>query len=371
MTTTSSVIEQADQSLIGNYARLPVVFERGEGSWLIDADGERYLDLLSGIAVCSTGHCHPDIVAAVQEQAAKLIHVSNLFYTEPMVELAEQLASSSLGGKVFFCNSGAEANEAAIKLARKAKPRGEIVVLTKAFHGRTYGALSATPQESKQAPFEPLVPGFVSVPRDSVESLTTAVSDKTAAVMIEPLQGESGVLPVSDEMLLAARDACDRYGALLIFDEIQTGLGRTGSLFAYEQTPVVPDLLTVAKALGSGLPIGALITNPDSADVLAPGDHGTTFGGGPLVAAAALATLKILADPELHAAVREHGAELAAAVSELPGVTEVRQKGLMLGFEISGDALAAVRYGLEQENVVINATGPNSPAASSPGDHQR
>ena len=229
--------ELEGEYVVGTYARQPVEFVRGSGALLYDEDGNEYLDMLCGISVTSLGHCHPDVVAAVREQAGELIHVSNLFYTEPAMQLARELSRSSLEGKVFFCNSGAEANEAAIKLARRAKPGGEIVVLHGGFHGRTYGALSATSQETKQAPFAPLVPGFVAVGPDPA-AVEGAVGPQTAGVLIEPIQGEGGVHVIDDEVLAAARGACDRHGAALIFDEVQTGMGRTGDLWAYEGTPV-------------------------------------------------------------------------------------------------------------------------------------
>jgi acetylornithine/succinyldiaminopimelate/putrescine aminotransferase len=260
---------------------------------------------------------------------------------------------------VFFCNSGAEAVEAAIKLARKARPRGDIVVVHRAFHGRTYGAMSATPQESKQAPFAPLVPGFITVAPDP-DALRAAVGSSTAAVLLEPIQGETGVHVLSDELLAAARLACDDHGAALIFDEIQTGLGRTGTLWAYEQTGVVPDALTSAKALGGGLPIGALVTGPRLADVLAPGDHGSTFAGGPVTAAAALAALDILDDPILLGHVCDRGEQLREGVAQLPHVTEVRGRGLMIGFDVDIAAPAAARRALLDQQLVINATGPQT-----------
>ncbi len=314
------------ERLIPSYARLPVEFVRGEGALLWDSEGNEYLDFLCGISVTSLGHCHPDVVAAVREQAGRLMHTSNLFYTEPGMRLAERLSRSSLGGKVFFCNSGTEANEAAIKLARKARREGDVVVLHGAFHGRTYGSLSATPQESKQAPFAPLVPGFRAVAPEP-RALREAVDGSTAAVLLEPIQGESGVRVLSNELMRAAREACDEHGAALIFDEIQTGMGRTGTLWAYEQAEVVPDAMTVAKALGGGLPIGALITGERLADTLQPGDHGSTFAGGPLVCAAALAALAATEDAGLLARVRELGARLAAGLRELPHVVSVRGRG--------------------------------------------
>ena len=279
-------------SVIHSYARMPVEFVRGEGARLWDVDGNEYLDFLCGISVTNLGHCHPRVVAAVREQVGRLMHTSNLFYTEPAMRLAGRLSESSLGGKVFFCNSGAEANEAAIKLARKARTGGDIVVVHGAFHGRTYGALSATPQEAKQAPFAPLVPGMRAVPAEP-DALRAAVDERTAAVLLEPIQGESGVHILSAELLGAARGACDEHGAALIFDEVQCGMGRTGTLWAYEQLGVQPDAMTVAKALGGGLPIGALITGERLADVLVPGDHGSTFAGGPVIASAALAALEL------------------------------------------------------------------------------
>ena len=255
--TLSELQEIERRSVIPSYARLPVQFVRGEGARLWDVDGNEYLDFLCGISVTNLGHCHPRVVEAVREQVGRLMHVSNLFYTEPAMRLAEHLSRCSLGGKVYFCNSGAEANEAAIKLVRKARRTGDVVVVHGAFHGRTYGALSATPQEAKQAPFAPLVPGFRAVAPEP-RALADAIDEHTAAVVLEPIQGESGVHALSEELLQAARAACDEHGAALVFDEIQCGMGRTGTLWAYEQTGVIPDAITLAKALGGGLPIGAL-----------------------------------------------------------------------------------------------------------------
>jgi acetylornithine/N-succinyldiaminopimelate aminotransferase len=340
------------------YARQPVAFVRGEGARLWDTAGNEYLDFLSGISVTQIGHCHPALVAAVSEQATRLMHVSNLFYTEPAMRLARRLARGSLGGKVFFCNSGAEANECAIKLVRRRRPRGEIVVLEGAFHGRTYGALSATPQESKQEPFAPLVPGFVVVPREDPDALRDAVGERTAAVMIEPIQGESGIHPIRLEMLEAARAACDTHGALLVFDEVQCGVGRTGSLWAWQDVDVRPDVMTTAKGLGGGLPIGACITDREHADVLRPGDHGSTFAGGPVVAAAAIAVLDVVERDELLVDVREKGAALAEGLRALP-VANVRGRGLMLAFDVAG-APELARRALMDERLVVNATGPGT-----------
>jgi acetylornithine/N-succinyldiaminopimelate aminotransferase len=343
--------------VIPSYARLPVEFVRGEGARLWDADGVEYLDFLCGISVTSLGHCHPQVVAAVREQVGKLMHTSNLFYTEPAMRLAERLSQSSLGGKVFFSNSGAEANEAAIKLARKAKHAGDIVTVHNGFHGRTYGALSATPQESKQAPFAPLVPGFRAVPAEP-GALAAAIDDRTAAVLLEPIQGESGVNVLSDDVLACAREACDEHGAALIFDEVQCGMGRTGTLWAYEQTEVVPDAITSAKALAGGLPMGALVTGPRLADVLQPGDHGSTFAGGPVIAAAALAALEATDSEALLANVREQGARLAEGLAHLPHVRSVHGRGLMLACEIGVSAPEVVRRALLEERLIVNATGP-------------
>jgi acetylornithine/N-succinyldiaminopimelate aminotransferase len=347
------------ERVLATYARLPVEFVRGEGSRLWDADGNEYLDLLCGISVTSLGHCHPRVVAAVREQVGTLMHVSNLFYSAPAMRLSERLSELSLGGRVFLCNSGAEANEAAIKLARRARREGEIVVVLGAFHGRTLGALSATPQEAKQAPFGPLVPGFRAVP-PVAQALADAVHGGTAAVILEPIQGEGGVHVLDEELLVAARAVCDEHGAALIFDEIQTGMGRTGTLWAYEQTAVVPDAITSAKALGGGLPIGALVTGERLADVFAPGDHGSTFAGGPVVARAALEALDVTAQPRLLEGVVELGAMLAAGLGGLPHVLEVRGRGLMLACELDVDAPALVRTALLEQRLVVNATGPTT-----------
>jgi acetylornithine/N-succinyldiaminopimelate aminotransferase len=347
--------------VIGTYARNPVQFVRGAGTRLWDEDGEEYLDFLAGISVLNVGHCHPRVVEAVREQAGRLTHATNLYYTDGAMRLSAALAQSSLGGKVFLCNSGTEANEAAIKLARRARPGGNVLVLEEAFHGRTYGSLSATPQESKQAPFAPLVPGFHTIAKDPA-ALREAVDENTAAVLLEPIQGETGIHVLPDELLVAAREACDRTGAALIFDEIQTGMGRTGTVWAYEQTPVVPDALTSAKALGGGLPIGALITGGRLADTLQPGDHGSTFAGGPLVCAAALVALEICSDAELLGSVRALGERLRAATAELPGVAAVRGRGLMIGVDLAPGVSAPrlAQRALSEQRLVVNATGPST-----------
>jgi acetylornithine/N-succinyldiaminopimelate aminotransferase len=348
------------------YKRAAVEFVRGEGARLWDADGKEYLDFLAGISVCSVGHCHPAVVEAVREQVGTLTHVSNLYLSEDGVRLAQRLCESSLGGKAFLCNSGTEANEAAIKLARKhAHGRGieepEIVVLDKAFHGRTMGSLSATPGMATNKSFGPYLPGFVPIPRDDPDALTGAVGDRTAAVMLEPIQGESGVLVVSEEMIAAARAACDESGALLVFDEIQTGMGRTGSLWAYEQLPARPDVMTTAKALGGGLPVGACVAAAEFSEVLQPGDHGSTFAGGPLIAAAALAAFDVIDDPELLRRVRELGGRLTQGLEGMDAIAEVRGRGLMLGARLEqGHDSAEIAARLLGEGLIVNAPAPDT-----------
>jgi len=357
-------------SLANTYARYPVEFVSGEGVWLTDSKGDRYLDFLAGIAVNNLGHCHPKVVAAVQEQVGRLMHVSNLFYTEPNVRLAERLAARSFGERVFFCNSGAEANEAAIKLVRKHRPRGDLIVALNGFHGRTYGALSATPQEAKQAPFAPLVPGFRAM---DAADIPAAVDEHTAAVLIEPIQGESGVNVMSAELLVSIRAACDEVGAALVFDEVQTGMGRTGSLWAYEQLGVEPDAMTLAKGLGGGLPIGALVIGPKLAEVLVPGDHGSTFAGGPVVSAAANVALDLIDDEAFLTQVRDSGELLIEKLRELPFVASVRGRGLMVAAEVTTEAPKLASRALTEQQLIINATGATTlrflpPLIVSPGE---
>jgi predicted acetylornithine/succinylornithine family transaminase len=348
------------------YARAPVEFVRGEGARLWDAEGKEYLDFFAGLSVHNGGHCHPRIVAAIRDQAQVLGGVSNLYYTEPAMRLCQGLAESSLGGRAFLCNSGAEANECAIKLARKhAHGRGiaapEIVVLENAFHGRTLGTLAATPKLAREDLFGPLPAGFVAVPREHPGALRATVGQHTAAVIIEPIQGEAGIFPVADDVLLAAREACDAFGALLILDEIQCGMGRTGSLWAYEQLPVRPDLITVAKALGGGLPVGACVTTPELGDVLGHGDHGSTFAGAPIAAAAALAALEVVDDPELLRRVRELGARFTEGLAALGRIAEVRGRGLMVGASLTDDLDAqAVAARALEAGLVINVPAPGT-----------
>jgi acetylornithine/N-succinyldiaminopimelate aminotransferase len=340
-------------AVMPTYLRNPVEFVRGAGTRLWDDEDNEYLDFLTGISVAHLGHCHPHVVEAVREQAGRLMHVGNLYYTEPGMRLAGRLSDHSLGGKVFLCNSGTEAIECAIKLARRHKPGGDFVVLEGGFHGRTMGALSATPDETKQAPFAPLVPGFRVASRHG----PLPVDQGTAAVIIEPIQGESGIHPVDAELLASAREACDATGALLVFDEIQCGMGRTGTLWAWQQLGVRPDVMTVAKGLGGGMPIGACITDPAHADVLQPGDHGSTFAGGPVICAAANAVLDVVEDPAVLRAVARKGDRLAAGLRALG--LEVRGLGLMLAFR-ADDAPSLVRRALLEERLVVNATGPDT-----------
>jgi acetylornithine/N-succinyldiaminopimelate aminotransferase len=342
--------------VMATYARQPVEFVRGEGTRLWDPDGQEYLDFLTGISVVQIGHCHPALVDAVSEQAARLIHVGNLFYTEPAMRLAARLAEGSLGGKAFFTNSGAEAIECAIKLARKRRRGGDIVVLSGGFHGRTMGALSATPQEAKQQPFAPLVPGFRVVPREN-PALDEVVDERTAAILIEPIQGESGIWPVHRDVLEAARELCDETGALLVFDEIQCGMGRTGSLWAWQRAGVRPDVMTVAKGLGGGLPIGACIAAPDCADVLEAGEHGSTFAGGPLITTAANAVLDVVDDEDFLREVERKGELLRSGLAGLG--LDVRGVGLMLAFR-TPDGPDLVRRALLEERLVLNAPAPDA-----------
>jgi predicted acetylornithine/succinylornithine family transaminase len=345
------------QAVMATYARNPVEFVRGEGTRLWDDEGNEYLDFLTGISVAQLGHCSPRVVEAVRDQAGRLMHVGNLFYTEPSMRLAKHLSDSSLGGRVFFTNSGTEAIECALKLARRRRSGGDFVVLEGAFHGRTMGSLSATPQEPKQAPFAPLVPGFKVVQRDDAKTLAAAVDRNTAAVLIEPIQGESGIHPVDPAVLHAARDACDTQGALLIFDEIQCGMGRTGTLWAHEQLGVKPNVMTVAKGLGGGLPIGACVADSSCAGVFELGDHGSTFAGGPVISAAANAVLDTIDDEDFLATIRERGEQLMDGLRALG--LEPRGRGLMVGIDVPRAPEVARRLLLEQR-LVVNATGPDT-----------
>ena len=350
MSSVAELIALEQSYTMPTYARAPVEFVRGEGARLWDSGGREYLDFFAGLSVHNAGHCHPRIVAAIEEQVRQLAGASNLYLSEPGLRLGERLSESSLGGKVFLCNTGTEASECAIKLVRRrAHARGverpEIVVLEDGFHGRTIGALAATPKLAREDLFGPLPEGFRAVQRDDPDALRAAVSERTAAVMLEPIQGEAGVFEIAGDMLAAAREACDASGAALVFDEVQCGMGRTGSLWAYEQIGVRPDVLTSAKALGGGLPAGAVAISPELGDGLSRGEHGSTFAGGPIVAAAALATLDVIDDPALLDGVRSLGDTFRAGLGSLDGVKEVRGRGLMVGVtlapSIDAGALAA------------------------------
>ncbi|MEO7715610.1 MAG: acetylornithine transaminase [Capsulimonas sp.] len=348
------------------YARLPVTLVRGEGAKVWDANGKEYLDFLAGIAVNGVGHCHPRVVRAIQEQAATLIHASNLYLTEPQARLAAKLVSISDFERVFFCNSGAEANEAAIKIARKhGKKNGSatkfgIVTANRSFHGRTLATVTATAQPKYQTPFAPVVPGFSYVPFNDIEALRAAVSDDTCAVMLEPVQGEGGIYPAHKEFLREARELCDKFGALLIFDEIQTGVGRSGKWWAYEHYGVIPDIMTLAKALGGGVPIGACLARGEAATTLVPGDHGSTFAGNPLAARAALAVLEAIEEEHLLANAHAMGAYFVHRLNEAPlrgKIKEIRALGLLIGVElVAPDARRVLMEALDQ-GLIINAVG--------------
>lgn len=346
------------------YVRSPVEFVRGEGVRLWDSAGREYLDFFAGLSVHNLGHCHPRIVAAIQAQAASFAGGSNLYYSEPALRLCERLSESSLGGAAFLCNTGAEANECAIKLARKhAHARGvaepEIVSLDGGFHGRTLAALAATPRLARDDLFGPLPSGFVAVPRDDPGALDAAVGPRTAAVLLEPIQGEAGVFPISREVLAAAREACDRSGALLICDEVQTGIGRTGTLWAHQGLELRPDLICAAKALGGGLPVGAVVATPELSGVFEPGDHGSTFAGGPIAARAALETLALADDAQLLASVVRLGERLRSGLGELDGVEQVRGRGLMVGVSLAtGRDATTVRDAALERGLVCNVPGP-------------
>jgi predicted acetylornithine/succinylornithine family transaminase len=347
------------------YPRAGIEFVRGEGSLLWDSEGREYIDLFSGLSVHNAGNCHPHIVAAIADQAATLGGTSNLFYSEPAMRLTERLVSSSLGGRAFLCNSGAEANECAIKLVRRhAHGRGierpEIVVLDYAFHGRTLAALAATPRLAREDLFGPLPAGFVPVPRDDPGALRAAVGPNTAAVMVEPIQGESGVHPIADEVLIAAREACDAAGALLVFDEIQTGMGRTGTLWAHQGTPVTPDVMTAAKALGGGLPVGACVIAPDVGEGLTVGEHGSTFAGGPICARAALAAFDVIDTGGVLDNVTERAGQIAEAFAAEPAVAGIRGRGLMVGLALTGVEAAPVARRALELGVVVNAPNPET-----------
>jgi acetylornithine/N-succinyldiaminopimelate aminotransferase len=330
-----------DSALLPTYARADVTFVRGEGSWLIDADGRRYLDLGAGIAVVALGHCHPAPLAAAQAQLERLWHASNLYSTEPGEALAARLSERFGGAQAFLCNSGTEAIEAALKYARKATGKPGVVALEGSFHGRTTGALAATGQPAKRAAFEPLLPGVAFAQLNDVDSLHAAATAETGLILLEPVQGEGGVRSASAEFAAAAAELASELGALLCLDEIQTGVGRTGRFFAWEGLGVRPDLVTLAKGLANGLPIGCLLAADDAARGFEPGDHGSTFGGNPVACAAACAVVDAV-DEALLEDVREKSAGFAAELAALPGVLEVRGAGLLLGAQLDRPAAEVV-----------------------------
>jgi len=345
--------------MMRNYGVPPLLLVRGRGSRVWDDSGKEYIDLIGGIAVNVLGHGHPDLVAAVTDQLMTIDHTSNLYATEPGLELAERLVELSgapIGSRVFFCNSGAEANEAAFKLTRMTA-RTHVVVAAGGFHGRTMGSLALTAQPAKQDPFRPL-PGEVTVvPYGDVAALDSAVTSDTAAVFLEPIQGENGVIVPPDDYLAAARATCDRAGALLVLDEVQTGIGRTGEWFAYQPFGVQPDVVTLAKGLGGGLPIGAMIAFGDAATLLTPGSHGSTFGGNPVSARAALTVLDVIEREELLARVLESGARLSRQLPEQSGgkVRAVRGRGLLLAAELNGVVSSDVDPALRTQGLLANA----------------
>jgi len=352
------------------YKRLPIAFTRGRGTRLWDSSGKEYLDMVGGLGVTVLGHCHPAVTQAICEQAAALVHTTNLYYVEPQAELAQLLVERTFpGSRCFFANSGAEANEGAMKLARKyhftrGGGRDKIVCLLGSFHGRTLATMSATGQPTKWRPFSPVMPGFEHVPLNDTDTLERTVDAHTAAIVIEPIQGEGGVYPLTDEFLRAARAACDRSGALLITDEVQSGMGRTGAFYAAEHSGVVPDVITIAKGLANGVPAAAFLARGEFGEVLAPGDHGTTFGGGFLACAAAHATVRTVLDEKLYENAGRVGSalagRLASMVGEVPGVTEVRGRGLMLAVQLDSDlARKVVTMGLER-GVVFNDVLPSA-----------
>jgi predicted acetylornithine/succinylornithine family transaminase len=359
---------RADRVVMHTYGRQPLVLVRGEGSRVWDAEGREYLDFVAGLAVCGLGHAHPAVAQAACEQLSRLVHVSNIYYTTPMVELAEELVRRSFADRVFFCNSGAEAVEAAIKLCRRLSHerhgpgRHTIVAMHNSFHGRTLGALSATGQEKFWQGFEPLLPGFGFAPFNDLPALEALLDDRVCAVLLEPVQGEGGVNLADPEYLAKVRRLCDDRGILLVYDEIQCGLGRTGRLFAHEHAGVAPDVMALAKALAGGLPMGALVATEDAARGFVPGTHASTFGGGPVIAAAALTSLKILGDPDFLAAVREKGDYVGEILTNLknrlPLVEEIRGVGLMWGLQVDRDGTPVVTA-CRERGLLVNCTQGN------------
>ncbi len=378
----SKVIQLENANIVQSYKRPPFVLDHGEGMTLYDTDGKAYQDWVAGIAVNALGYGDPGLVQTLQQAATGLIHTSNLYYTEPQAELAAALVAKSFADRVFFSNSGTEANEGAIKFARKVAydsgnpDKQEIVHFSHAFHGRTMGSLALTPKEKYQKPFGKLMPGAVQAEFNNVASAEAAISDKTAAVFVEPVQGEGGIHPATPEFLQALRDLCDQHGALLIFDEIQCGLGRTGTLWAYEAAGVTPDIMTLAKPLAGGLPIGAILTTEAVAAHIHPGDHGTTFGGGPFVTSVAKYVFDRVSQPEFLAHVAEVGDYLMERLEEInsPLIKEVRGRGLMVGMELTVDVSPVVDGGLRERSAAgqrRNGRDPLRAAADRPEKRRR
>ncbi|MBI3455857.1 MAG: acetylornithine transaminase [Candidatus Rokubacteria bacterium] len=362
---TKILLEWADRYLLQNSARAPLCLVRGEGVRVWDTDGKEYLDFVGGIAVDALGHCHPKIVGVIREQATALLHVSNLYQIPSQIHLAKLLCEHSFANRAFFCNSGAEANEAAIKLARKyakealASDRVEIVSMRGAFHGRTMGALSATPTEKYQHGFEPLLPGFKYVPFGDLRAAERAVDNRTAAILVEPIQGEGGVNVAPDGYLAGLRRLCDESGALLIFDEVQTGLGRTGRLWAYQHWGVEPDVMTLAKALASGIPIGAMLAKEFCARVMQAGSHGTTFGGNPFATTVGVATVTTMLEEKLPERAERVGTylldRLRAVAQRVSAIKAVRGKGLLVGMDLDRPAAGVVTACQEEGLLVLTA----------------
>jgi len=361
-------MERADKVVMHTYGRQPLVLVKGEGCRVWDDSGKEYLDCLAGLAVVNLGHAHPEVARAAAAQLTQLVHVSNIYYTTPMVELAEALVRLSFADRVFFANSGAEVNEGAIKLVRRysrerfGPERHRIICMENSFHGRTLGALSATGQSKFWQGFEPLLPGFAFVPFNDLDAVANAIDGTFCAVMLEPIQGEGGVCLPSPDYLKGVRQLCDDQGLLLILDEIQTGLGRTGKLFAQENFGITPDVMTLAKALAGGLPMGALLATEEVASAFVPGTHASTFGAGPVIAAAAKASLDLLSAPEFLAGVRERGLflekGLRALQAELPVIKEVRGLGLMWGMELTQEGTPMVAA-CRERGLLVNCTQGN------------
>ncbi len=362
-----SLMERSERVIAHTYARTPIVLVRGKGCIVWDAEGNEYIDFVAGIAVCNLGHAHPSITQAVHTQAEKLIHVSNLYYTQPQTELAEWMVNHSFADKVFFANSGAEANEAAIKLARKffkdsgASDRYKIITMKGSFHGRTMATLTATGQSKIHGGFDPLLAGFTYVPFNDIDAVANAIDDMTCAVMLEPIQGEGGVRMPSGDYLPMLRKLCDEKGVLLILDEVQTGMGRTGTLFGYEHYKIEPDIMTIAKALANGLPMGAMLAKENVAASFTPGSHASTFGGTPLVSSAALAVVTILEEQGIIAYCKEIGDYFKNGLLQLKAkhecIKEVRGKGLLLGVEIDRDGAPVVQECLKKGYLINCAHG--------------